>query len=678
MESVRRSQYADRRGEKRTEGKGRRKIISPCCLLPAAYCLSFFSAPCALRPATSQEIRLDTLDTTPIMQEWGEAQAGKSVGGHPLRIGGREFAQGVGTHAASYWVIALQGAATRFTAQVGVDEEEGKSGSVSFEVWVDGERTLETPILRGGDAPYPISVDVSGAQILLLLVNDGGDGISNDHADWADAMLTVRDDAIKKPVSLVYREETPPALWQGADPPQPQIHGPRVTGATPGRPFLFRIPATGTPPLKFAAKNLPAGLTLDATTGIITGSLQKDGTNVAEITVTGPNGKARRKLAIVGGKGKIAQTPPLGWNSWNVWGTAVDDARVRAAADAFESTGLAAHGFTYINIDDGWEANRTPDGVIQANGKFPSMLALSDYLHNKGLKFGIYSSPGPKTCGDYTGSYQHEAQDAKTYAAWGVDYLKYDWCSYGEIDKSPTLDGMKKPYAVMQKALADAPRDILYSLCQYGMGNVWTWGSEVGGNAWRTTGDITDSWGSMSGIGFGQNGKESGAAPGHWNDPDMLVVGYVGWGPNVHPTGLRPHEQMTHITLWSLLAAPMLLGCDLTRLDTFTRALLLNDEVLDINQDPLGKQARRIARRGMTEIWSRPLFDGTLAVGLFNRGPLRTGAILNWPDLGLRGPQPVRDLWQRKDLGRLRDSLTLEIPAHGALLLKIGKPKRTE
>ena len=645
-----------------------------CFLSSLALLLPFLSA----SAAPAETVTLSSLDLSPLLQDWGEAKANQSVDGHPLRIGGKTFTEGVGSHSSSYWVIALRGSATRFMAQVGVDDEEGKSGSVTFEVWADGERKFTTPVLRGGDAPYPVSVDVTGAQILLLLVSDGGDGIANDHADWAEASLTLAENAAVKPRSISYREEAPPDIWRGPDAPEPQIHGPRVTGATPGRPFLFRIPATGTPPLTFSTKKLPAGLTLDSQTGIITGSLQKSETMVAEITVTGPKGKATRKLAVVGGANKIAQTPPLGWNSWNVWGTAVDDAKVRAAADAFEQTGLAAHGFTYINIDDGWEAGRSADGVIQTNEKFPSMLALSDYLHRRGLKFGIYSSPGPKTCGNFTGSYQHEAQDAKTYAEWGVDYLKYDWCSYGEIDKSPDLDGMKKPYLVMQKALTDAPRDILYSLCQYGMGDVWNWGPQVGGNTWRTTGDITDSWGSMSGIGFSQNGKESGAAPGHWNDPDMLVVGYVGWGPNLRATRLRPQEQITHITLWSLLAAPMLLGCDLTRLDDFTRALLLNDEVLDINQDPLGKPAKRILRRGTVEIWSRPLFDGTLAVGLFNRGPMKTLASVHWSEIGLNGTQPVRDLWRRQDKGAVTDFLSAEVPAHGALLLKIGKIKRTE
>ena len=242
-------------------------------------------------------------------------------------------------------------------------------------------------------------------------------------------------------------------------------------------------------------------------------------------------------------------------------------------------------------------------GVIQTNEKFPDMKALADYVHSKGLKLGIYSSPGPKTCAGFAASYQNEEQDASTYASWGIDYLKYDWCSYGGIAKDGSLAELQKPYRVMRDALDECGRDIVYSFCQYGMGDVWKWGAEVGGNCWRTTGDINDSWGSMSGIGFGQDGHEKYASPGHWNDPDMLVVGKVGWGPNLHPTGLTPNEQMTHISLWCLLSSPLLIGCDLSDMDQFTLDLLTNDEVLDVNQDPLwqtgGPKSQVRCRRGV-------------------------------------------------------------------------------
>src|SRR5499427_8377986 len=268
----------------------------------------------------------------------------------------------------------------------------------------------------------------------------------------------------------------------------------------------------------------------------------------------------------------------------------IDDVTVRSIADAMASNGMKEAGYVYINIDDTWEGERDAKGNIQSNKKFPDMKSLADYVHAKGLKLGIYSSPGPNTCAGYEGSYGHEEQDARTFAAWGIDYLKYDWCGARTLYSDEEMQAL---YQKMGDALRATGRPIVYSLCQYGRQEVWKWGPEVGGNLWRTTGDIRDSWESMSKIGFNQNGREKWAGPGHWNDPDMLVVGAVGWGVELHQSRLNPNEQMTHIGLWSLLAAPLFLGCDLSQLDPFTQRLLTNDEVLDVNQDPLGRQGSR-------------------------------------------------------------------------------------
>jgi alpha-galactosidase len=352
---------------------------------------------------------------------------------------------------------------------------------------------------------------------------------------------------------------------------------------------------------------------------------------------------------------------------------------VRAAADAMVASGLINHGWTYINIDDCWEAGRSiqsgrdEQGAVLSNRKFPDMKALTAYVHGKGLKIGLYSSPGPRTCAGYTGSYQHELADARRYAEWGFDYLKYDWCSYGDIaPQPPDHAALLKPYQVMRAALDQVPRDIVFSLCQYGMGNVWEWGAEVGGNCWRTTGDITDTWSSLSGIGFGQAGHEKFAGPGHWNDPDMLVVGFVGWSASVRPTHLRPNEQFTHISLWCLLCSPLLIGCDMTKLDDFTLGLLTNDEVLEVSQDPLGRQAGRVAKDGAIEIWAKDLEDGSKAVGLFNRSQDETTATLKWSDVGLTGPRVVRDLWRQQDLGTFSDQFQAPVPRHGVVLVKLS------
>jgi len=381
-------------------------------------------------------------------------------------------------------------------------------------------------------------------------------------------------------------------------------------------------------------------------------------------------GMAEKKFRIVCGD-QISLTPPMGWNSWNCFACDVTDINVRSAADAMVASGLIQHGWTYINIDDCWEAGRDAEGKILSNKKFPDMKALTDYVHGKGLRIGLYSSPGPKTCAGYEASYKHELLDAQRYGEWGFDYLKYDWCSYGGIAPRPDHAQLLKPYQVMREALNQVPRDIVFSLCQYGEGKVSEWGTKVGGNSWRTTGDITDTWKSMSGIGFGQAGLEEFAGPGHWNDPDMLVVGHVGWGPSLHPTRLTPNEQYTHISLWCLLSSPLLIGCDLTQLDEFTLNLLTNDEVLDVSQDSLGKQAARVSKDGTAEVWTKPLADGSRAVGLFNRDESPATVRVDFAKLGLSGTVSVRDLWRQKDLPNSSGEFQAEVPRHGCLLLRL-------
>ena len=470
--------------------------------------------------------------------------------------------------------------------------------------------------------------------------------------------------------------------------PAPAIHGTRLFGVRPGSPFLFTIATTGDRPMTFSADGLPAGLQLDPSSGRITGALKAKGEYPVTLRAQNKLGKTERKLKIICGP-QIGLTPAMGWNSWNCFASAVTAEHVKAAADAMVKSGLINHGWTYINIDDFWEVNirRTNDpslqgpgrdaqGRIVPNPRFPDMKGLADYVHGLGLKIGLYSSPGPTTCGGCLGSWQHEEQDAQQYADWGFDYLKYDWCSYSQVvgtnrQRVFPLETLQRPYRVMRAALDTVPRDIVFSLCQYGWGNVWEWGAEVGGNSWRTTGDITDTWRSLSGIGFRQTGHEKFAAPGHYNDPDMMIVGKVGWGPRLHPTRLTPNEQYTHVSLWCLLASPLLIGCDMTQTDDFTLSLLTNDEVLDVDQDPLGHQAGRVAQDGELEVWARDLEDGSRAVGLFNRGTEETVVTAKWSDLGVSGGQIVRDLWRQKDLGQFEGEFHTRVPRHGVVLVKL-------
>jgi alpha-galactosidase len=357
----------------------------------------------------------------------------------------------------------------------------------------------------------------------------------------------------------------------------------------------------------------------------------------------------------------LAKTPPMGWNSWNHFGESVDDKVVREIADTMATNGMAAAGYRYINIDDTWEAGRDAQGDIVPNTKFPDMKALADYVHGRGLKLGIYSSPGPRTCGGYEGSYGHEEQDARTFAAWGIDYIQYDWCSAGRI--YPDTD-LRRAYQKMGDALATSGRPIVYSLCEYGLGNVWTWGPQVGANLWRTTGDIQDNWNSMSEIGFNQSRLAPYAGPGHWNDPDMLEVGNG---------GMSAVEYKTHFSLWCLLAAPLMAGNDLRSMSPETRAILTNREVIALDQDPLGTQGQCLSKRDGIEIWAKPLHDASRAVGVFNRSDKAASVKLAWTELGLAAkPKTLRDLWEHRDLEPAAEGWQGRIPAHGVVMLRVA------
>ncbi len=472
--------------------------------------------------------------------------------------------------------------------------------------------------------------------------------------------------------------------------PAPRINGPRVFGVRPGSPFLYRIPATGERPLAFSADNLPPGLSLDPATGFVTGALKERGTFAVTLKAANRLGAASRDFRIVCGD-TLALTPHLGWNSWYVWENHVTDAIMRAAADAMVENGMADHGFMYVNIDDCWAVKpgsadptlqgepRDKSGRVNSNPRFPDMRALTDYIHAKGLKAGIYTSPGPLTCAGHTGAWEHEAKDVERFVEWGFDFLKYDWCSYDRIAKDKSLEELQKPYRLVSGILAKQPRDVVLNLCQYGMGDVWNWGKEVGGNSWRTAGDLG---GSFEKIGealfrdgfdlYAEKSLERFGGPGGWNDPDYLLIGYLSnWKGETVPSPLTPNEQYSHVSLWCLVAAPLILSGDITRLDAFTLSLLTNDEVLDVDQDPLGHPGQRAAKTGSLEVWRRPLEDGSLAVGLFNRGEGLKVVEAKWEDLGLRGPQKVRDLWRQQDIGIVDGKFEAAVGRHGVVLVRM-------
>jgi len=474
---------------------------------------------------------------------------------------------------------------------------------------------------------------------------------------------------------------------------EPHINGPKIFGVHPGNPIVFTIPATGVRPMKFSADKLPAGVKLDAVTGKISGSIAKAGTYVILLHAKNTSGETRREFKLIVGE-TLSLTPPMGWNSWNIYATKVTQELLLANAKAMVSSGLINHGWSYMNIDDVWQGERGGEfHAIQPNPvTFPDIKKASDEIHAMGLKIGIYSTPWVESYGHHVGgsannpegifvkateniprnkkmmpyaigTYQFGDSDVKQWAVWGIDYLKYDW--------SPIeLPETKK----MFDALRASGRDVVFSLSNStpfaSIGEL----SKVS-NTWRTGGDIRDSWKSLSSRLFSQDKWAPYASNGHWNDPDMMVVGVVGWGKDYHPTNLTPDEQYTHMSAWCLMSVPLLLGCDLTKLDEFTLSLLTNDEVIAVNQDALGKQATVISRQGDAGVMAKDLEDGSKAVGLFNPGEGSKQVVLNWDDLKIKGKYIVRDLWRQKDLGTFDGEFKADVNQHGVVMVSLRKTK---
>jgi len=462
--------------------------------------------------------------------------------------------------------------------------------------------------------------------------------------------------------------------------PKPAFHGPQIVGATPRHPFQFRIPATGEEPLTFGCADLPPGLVLDAKMGVLSGAAPAVGRHVLHLTVANAQGKAARALTLVCGDHALALTPPMGWDAVNLYANTVDDAKTRAAADALIKSGLAAHGWSTIHINDTWQGirDKKTGEILPNRRRFPDMKALGDYIHNQGLNFGLESAATEHTCAGYPGSLGHDAQDAATYAAWGVDYLQYDWCPVPSLDDVPPPTDQPAAFKGMRAALNKTSRDIVFAADTFGDRDPGDWAPGVGANTWVTSHQIFDDWILVTRALFDQPWAAERAGPGHWANPGLLMVGKFGVG-NVRPTRLTPSQQMAQISQSALLSAPLWLSCDLTSLDPnafhpSVTAMLTNDEVLDIDQDPAGHPAAQIVGNRTMQVWSKPLADGTVAVGLFNLTSEPRRMRVSLSQIGLAGVQPVRDLWLHQDLGDFTDTFATDLPAYGVALVKLGRP----
>jgi alpha-galactosidase len=625
----------------------------------------------------AESIWVSNLDLTKAVTGWGHAQADKSIEKKPLTIAGQTYARGIGMHATGTLYIDLAGRAEAFRAKVGVDDEvTAGQGSVVFKLVGDGRVLFDSGVMKGGQPAKPVDVNLKGVNTLLLLVGDAGDNINYDHGDWAEAVIVMKEG---KPSAMPAPAEQAVILTPKPG-PSPRINGPKVYGCRPGNPFLYRIPCTGERPMQFTAKDLPASLKLDVQTGIITGTVPERGEYKVTLQAMNMHGRCERAFKIVAGD-KLSLTPQMGFNDWYAYYDRVTEADMRFAADVLISSGMADAGYEYVNIDDCWmkkrgdEPYRDEQGRLLCNAKFPDIKGMVDYIHAKGLKAGTYISPGPWTCAGYAGSYKHEAGDAKQFADWGFDFLKFDWCSYGAIERGKRLESYQKPYRLMGDLLKQQNRDIVYNLCQYGMGDVWKWGAEVGGHSWRTGGDlgfelhrIFDI--ALKNCAIGQYNK-----PGGWNDSDYIQIGWIGNAQGMgkpRPCGLTPSEQYSFMSLWCLMASPLFYSGDMTKLDEFTLNILCNPEVIEVNQDSLGQCARVVGKPGDTFVLVKDMEDGSKAIGLCNRGEFEQVFSVNWSDLGLTGKQNVRDLWRHKNLGKFAGKFEAKVPRHGVVLVRVS------
>jgi alpha-galactosidase len=546
-----------------------------------------------------------------------------------IRLNGKAYSRGLGVITPGVLAFSLEGQAKHFSAEVGADDLGNKDIPLKFYVVGDRKVLFESREMRIGDPSVKVDVDLTGIKQLGLLVTDpvGGIGNKKTYANWAAAKIEMTGAAMPGYVTNIDEKY----ILTPAPKPEPRINSAKRFGATPGNQFIYTIAATGNRPIRFSAENLPAGLMLNSETGIITGKIRQRGTYTTLLKAENESGKSELALKIVIGD-TIALTPPMGWNGWNSWEAHIDRAKVIASTEAMVKTGLRDHGWSYINIDDSWQGKRSGKlNALQPNEKFPEFKEMVEYIHSLGLKAGLYSTPYISSYGSYVGGssefpnggethdsikinkqpfmhigkYRFETNDANQMAEWGFDFLKYDW----RIDVVSTER--------MSDALKKSGRDIVFSLSNNApFEKVEDW--KRLSNMYRTGPDIKDSWGSLYLTTFSLDKWAPYTGPGHWADPDMMIVGKVSIGPVLHDTRLTPDEQYSHVTLFSLLAAPLLIGCPIDQLDAFTLNLLTNDDVIVVNQDPLGKPARLVSDENGVQIWLKPLEDGSYAVGLFN------------------------------------------------------------
>ena len=645
-----------------------------------------------LHAQKTTEIWLDDLPIPTFSEGIPSVNQKANGGGEPIQLDNKVYQRGLGVHSTGVLFFLMNGNAIEFSAMIGADDKANKAMISKFYVIGDRKILFESGEMKVGDAPQKVLVNLKGIKRLGLLVTNQEE-VSRNYTDWADAKFIMKEKTL--PANIPNDDEK--YILTPDNGKTPRINSPKIFGVKPGNPFLFTVVASGETPLQFSIDNLPKGLSIDKQTGIITGTLMDRGIYQVKMRAKNNYGENVKELLIKVGD-TISLTPPIGWNGWNSWARDIDKEKVIASANAMVKMGLSSHGWTYINIDDAWQGQRAgKNHALQPNEKFPGFKEMIDEIHAKGLKLGVYSTPwissyagyaggssnfengaypdsikNNKRAFRYIGKYRFEKEDAMQMAEWGVDYLKYDW----RIE----LNSAER----MSDALKKSGRDIIYSLSNsapFALAKDWARIAE----AWRTGPDIRDSWLSLYISAFTLDKWGPFGGPGHWNDPDMMILGNVTTGAKLHPTRLTPDEQYSHVSLFSLLAAPLLIGCPIEQLDPFTLNLLTNDEVIEIDQDPLGKSARLVSEENDVQVWLKPMEDGSFAIGMFNiDGFQKTPqSYFRWGDekakaysldlfkLGLKGKYMIRDIWKQKDIGQYNGIFKTDIRHHGVVMILV-------
>ena len=670
-------------------------------------------------------VEVSALDISHATQEWGKPSADRSVGGNPLTLQGQVFAHGFGTHANGRLAIQLDGGARRFQATVGVDDEVGAGkGNVTFEVIGDGHRLFQSVELHSGDQPVPVDVDLSGVHQLLLDVSSGEKPFFFGHADWADARILY---VGTSPVAVAYDPDAggPPIPLGLTEPANPVVHPPSVEGVFTGTRFLWTIPVTGKRPLRFLATGLPAGLALDPATGTLSGAVAKAGDYPVSVRVTNAAGTATGTVHVVVGL-QIALTPPLGWNSYDAYGDSVTEAEILANARVMKDH-LQPYGWDTVVVDYRWYDPGAHDNnsnaragatlamdqygrLLPAPNRFPSaadgrgFTSLAAQIHAMGLRFGIHIMRGmpqqavAANC-PIAGTPFHASDAADTskeagcvwcqdmfgvkgdteagrayyrslfqlYASWGLDFVK--------------MDDTSKPYRTseidaVRSAIDGCGRSIVYSLSPGETPFDQAAHVAAHANQWRVSGDFWDNWGSLRHEFQLAGTWQSIPGPGHWPDADMLPLGHLSVGHrsvgNDRETHFTQEEELTMVSLWSLLPSPMMLGGVMPEYNAYTQGLLTNPEILAVNQDPLGRAAINLPGDPNTPIWSRELQDGSRAVGIFNLADDDEPVTFDPATLGMGSSVVVRDLWQRRPFALTGGKILVNVASHGAVMLRVS------